>query len=73
MQEKCRKCGAILFNKVLIDDKGHWAIDEKIPLALESEAGDNFFRCPACKAKNIVVSATSIHDLPQLKISHTKD
>jgi hypothetical protein len=60
-------------HKVLIDDKGHWAIDEKIPLALESEAGDNFFRCPACKAKNIVVSATSIHDLPQLKISHTKD
>ena len=35
MQEKCRKCGAILFDKVLIDDKGHWAIDEKTPLDLE--------------------------------------
>ena len=73
MHEKCRKCGAILFDKVLLDDRGHWAIDEKTPLNLESEAGVDFFRCPTCKAKNVVVSATSTHGLPQLKITHAKD
>ena len=72
MEEKCRRCGAVLFNKVPLDDKGNFAMEEQTPLSLESEAGVSFFRCPACKAKNIVAADIS-GDLGKQRITHAKD
>jgi hypothetical protein len=70
MEEKCRKCGAVLFKKVNVD--GHWQIDSSTPLSLESENGKHFYRCSTCKAKNIVIADTT-GDLGKLRITRTED
>lgn len=73
MEEKCRSCGGTLFNKVLLDDEGHWAMDQETPLNLEHEEGDYFYKCPHCSAKNVVVDSTGTGDIPQHGISHIKN
>lgn len=72
MEEKCLKCGGVLFEKVPLDDKGHMAMNADAPLELESDGVDNFFKCPHCSAKNVVVESSSPHGLPQLRISRVK-
>lgn len=68
MEQNCLKCGDVLFKKVLLDDKGHTAMDVNTPLDLQGEDGDQFFECPHCSAKNIVVEGTSSSGLPQLRV-----
>jgi hypothetical protein len=72
MEEKCCRCGAVLFKKDLIDDKGHtgWV---GTPPNIEAEGAENFIRCSNCKAKNIVVHVPSSHGLDQLIILRAKD
>ena len=72
MEEKCLKCGGVLFEKVYLDDKGHTAMNSNSKVRLESDGTDQFFRCPHCSAKNVVVQSTSPHGLPQLRVSHVK-
>ena len=73
MEQKCLKCGRVLFKKVLLDEKGHMAMDVNTPLDLESDDNEQFFRCPHCSAKNIVLSSTDPDGLPGLTVSHIKE
>ena len=73
IEVKCLKCGGVLFKKVFLDDKGHMAMDMNTKIDLESDEVDDFFRCPHCQAKNVVVDAISPHGLPQIRISHIKE
>jgi len=62
-----------MFTKNLIDEQGHYAMDPKDGLTLESEKGKYFFVCPNCGAKNIVVSAPPLKGVPQDNISHFEE
>ena len=73
MDQNCLKCGDVLFKKVLLDDQGNAAMDVNTPLDLEWESGDQFFRCPHCSAKNVVVGATSPSGLPAFRVSQVKE
>ena len=73
MEIRCLKCKGILFKTVLLDDKGHTAIDVTTPAKREHEENDSFFRCQSCGAKNIVIDAKSPHGLPQTRIIRFKD
>lgn len=73
MEVKCLKCNGILFKMVLLDDKGHAAIDETTPAEFEHEENERFFRCKSCGAKNIVIGTKSPHGLQQSKIVGFKD
>jgi len=55
-----------------LDDKGHWAMDEKTPLPVECDEEDLFFVCPHCSAKNVIIDIAVDEDLPQIRISHIK-
>ena len=73
MESRCLKCKGVLFKKVLLDDKGHTAIDMTTPAKLEHEENDNFFRCQSCGAKNIVINAEGPDGLPQIRIVRFED
>lgn len=73
MEQKCLKCGGVLFQKGFLDYKGHMAMDMHTRIDLESDEMEHFFRCPHCRAKNVVVEAISPHGLPQIRISHIKE
>lgn len=70
---KCLKCGGILFERVLLDNKGHTAMDQKTALQLQTDEHGPYFKCPHCSAKNAVVHAGSSDGLPQTRISHIRD
>lgn len=73
MKELCRKCKGELFDKVVLNGKGHLAMSASNQLPLKSEGDKKFFVCPHCGAKNIVVGAPPQEGLPQLRISHAED
>ena len=73
MEQKCLKCEGVLFPKVLLDERGHTAMDAEAPLDIESDGVDSFYRCPHCGAKNVVAEYTSEYGLPQHKIVRYKD
>ena len=73
MEQKCLKCEGVLFKKVLLDTLGHTAMDVETPLEIESDGIDQFYRCPHCKAKNIIVSDKSAHGVPQSRVFRYKD
>lgn len=68
----CLDCGNILFKIVTLDEKGNFAMDANSRLDLESDCEDEYFICPHCKAKNVVISTTSDSGIPALKLSHIK-
>jgi len=68
----CLGCGGVLFKKGPLDDRGHWARQVASGSQLEPDGTDTYYKCPHCGAKNIVVSETSPHGVPQLRISHVK-
>jgi DNA-directed RNA polymerase subunit RPC12/RpoP len=72
MEEKCLNCGGTLFEKVLLDDKGHLAMSADSALELETDGVDHFYRCPSCSAKNVVIDSESRSGLLELRISHVK-
>lgn len=73
MKELCRKCGGELFDKVLLDDNGHIAIDTGSAVHLESEGEKKFFVCPHCGARNVTAPCTSKDGMPQRRITHAED
>lgn len=68
----CLECGAALYLKAPLDDRGHWARDGDDGARLEYDKVDSFYKCLQCGAKNVVVSETSPFDVPQLRITHVK-
>jgi len=72
--EKCRKCGGVLFKVVpLSPDGNYWAMCEEAPLDLKSNGLDHFFQCPHCGVKNIIIQ--EVHPKegpPQFKIVSLK-
>jgi len=72
MEQKCLKCGEVMFKKVPLDDL-HWAIDSSTPQKLENDGNDYFYMCSKCEAKNVVISYTSPKGVEQFKISHVKE
>ena len=63
----------VLFKKVVLDDKGHMAMDVNTPLGLDSDGVDSFFGFPNCGVKNVIINVTSRHGVPGFKGSHIKD
>ena len=72
MEQKCLKCGEVMFKKVPLDDL-HWTIDSSTPQKLENDGNDYFYMCSKCEAKNVVISYTSPKGVEQFKISHVKE
>jgi predicted RNA-binding Zn-ribbon protein involved in translation (DUF1610 family) len=68
--EKCRKCGGVLFKVVPLSPDGkYWAMCDEAPLDLKSTGLDHFFQCPQCGAKNIIIQeAHPKEGPPQFKI-----
>ncbi len=73
MEQKCLKCEGVLFKKVLLDERGHTAMDTETQLDIENDGVDHFFRCPHCDAKNVLTYVRSEHGLLQEKIVRYKD
>jgi Zn finger protein HypA/HybF involved in hydrogenase expression len=69
---KCLNCNGILFKTVLLDEKGHQAMDVSTQLPLEHDETDSFFKCPHCSSKNVIIDVKSETGLPQFKISRVK-
>jgi len=73
MEQKCLKCGGILFKKVLLDEKGHTAMDMSTKIDLESDGLDQFYKCPHCQTKNVIADVTRPDSPPQIRISRIKE
>ncbi|MBI2426815.1 MAG: hypothetical protein HYV34_03120 [Candidatus Kerfeldbacteria bacterium] len=56
MEGKCKKCGAVLLQKVKLPNSEKLAIDKNTPVRLERDETNLYFRCESCKYKNIVMS-----------------
>lgn len=69
MEEKCLKCGKVLFKKVQLDEKGNMAMDVNTQIPIEQEGADLFYKCPHCSAKNVLISCGP----NQVKISRIKE
>lgn len=72
MDQKCLKCGKVLFKKVPLDDF-HWAMDSSTPKKLKNDGKDYFYECSGCGAKNVAISYTSPKGVKQFKVSHIKE
>jgi phage FluMu protein Com len=67
--EKCRKCGGLLFKVVPLPPEGkYWAMCDETLLDLKSDGLDYFFECPHCKARNITVEEHPEGGPPQFRI-----
>jgi hypothetical protein len=67
--EKCRKCGSLLFEVVPLPPDGkYWAMCDETPLDLKSDGLDHFFECAHCGAKNIIITERPKEGPPQFEI-----
>ena len=73
MEQKCFKCGGVLFKKVILDEGGKIGMDTETKVDLEFDGVDSFFRCPHCYAKNVIVDVTRADSPPQIRISDVKE
>lgn len=73
MEQKCLKCGEVLFKKLHLNNLNLEMNSLKKTKALESDGLDYFYRCSKCRAKNVVISTTSQEGTEQLVISHIKE
>jgi transcription elongation factor Elf1 len=73
MEEKCRRCGKTLFQKVLLDEKGHCAMSSDYKMELQHDGVDSYFHCPHCSAKNVVISYKDDTGVEALRILYAKD
>jgi predicted RNA-binding Zn-ribbon protein involved in translation (DUF1610 family) len=63
--EKCRKCGGVLFKVVPLSPDGkYWAMCDEAPLDLKSNGLDRFFQCPHCGAENIIIQESHLKEGP---------
>jgi hypothetical protein len=72
MIEKCCKCGQILFETKLVDEKGNTGIFGNIP-KIEQEGDDRVIVCVTCSAKNVLIDVEDINGSKKQKISHAKE
>jgi len=71
--EKCRKCGEVLFKVVPLPPDGrYWAMCDETELELKSDDVDSFFECPYCGAKNVVSMEHPLGEPPQYEIAFWK-
>lgn len=66
--EKCMKCGALLFEVVPLPDGVNLAMCDETPLDIKSDGADRFFECPHCGAKNIIEVEHPQDGPPQFEI-----
>lgn len=52
IEENCRNCGEVLFQKRLFEDGHTEMLDSS--LWPESDGEIKYFRCPSCRGKNLV-------------------
>jgi len=55
IEEKCRKCGAVLFEKGPHEDMGNMMVIRRTHRPPESDGKDHFYRCWVCWARNRTV------------------
>jgi hypothetical protein len=72
MEERCLECGTVLFRRELLDAQGHSGMAPETPMVLEFDGLDDFYQCPQCAVKNVVIALKSPAGLEQLTIVHTK-
>lgn len=73
--EKCRKCGVLLFRVVPLPPEGrYWAMSDEMSLDLKTDVDDKFYNCPLCGAKNVIVSRGHKEgEPPQYEILYLKE
>jgi hypothetical protein len=69
VEEKCRKCGAVLFKKGPQDDLGNTAVIRRTHRPPESDGKNRFYRCVACWAKNQTMIEISAEGVVREKIT----
>lgn len=63
IDESCRNCGEVLFQRAVYDDGRAELVDPSVwP---ESDGDMKYFRCPACRGKNLV-AIVSEPDQPRM-------
>ena len=72
MEVRCLGCAQVMFQAKALDDKGNVGIERSARDLFQSDGVDEYFLCPHCNAKNVVISTQSKSGLPGIKISHTK-
>ena len=65
----CLKCNAVLF-RVRPLDETHREIERSAELL--HDGGDQYYLCPQCEAKNVVVLSKTPDCLPIYRLSHVK-
>ena len=70
--QRCMKCGEVMFEKVRLDAEGHMAVDTPTQAELHQDEDDIYFKCPKCGAKNLIETDLSPTGLPQLRITRVK-
>ena len=73
MKAICLNCGKPLFETSPVDDVHGSASGGMGFPNLESDGMDEFYRCPHCSAKNVIVSQRNPYGIPQLSLSHIKE
>ena len=69
VEEKCRKCGAVLFKKGPQDDLGNMAVIRRAHRPPESDGKNRFYRCQVCWAKNRTIIELSAEGIAHEKIT----
>lgn len=72
MAQNCLNCGKILLNKARLDDV-RWAMDPSTHRELERDDTDNFFRCPHCDAKNVVIISKDKQGIDRIIVTRIKE
>ena len=70
--QRCLKCGEVMFEKVRLDAEGHMAISTATQAELHQDEDDLYFKCSKCGAKNLIETDLSPTGLPQLRITCVK-
>ena len=70
MEEKCIKCGRVLFRKVVVDNMGHTLIHSGRGVDFDSSGFERFVICPSCRARNAVANVKNLLGVNELKVTH---
>lgn len=65
---KCRNCGKVMFESVLLDKKGNMAISSDSKIRSKNTEEGFFIICPHCSFENSTITSTSSEGLLQFKL-----